>query len=79
MAKKIECKDCKGLGYEENKLLQRVECWTCKGLGYVMSKEDRKPILVSAEYHAKLKDLAYENKKSLKEFLEHIIDDFSKK
>lgn len=74
--KKRDCTYCGARGYIISNLIERVPCQYCKGTGALDVKEKRKSILVSVKLHKRLRDLAYDHKLSLADFMRKVANDY---
>ena len=79
MPKMRECSYCKGYGYIQNSLYERVDCQHCDAKGMVKVIEQRRSILVHKDTHKILRDLAYESKMNMVQFMAKIADELERK
>lgn len=76
---KRDCTFCGGSGYVITNLIDRAPCQYCKGTGALDVKEKRKSILVSVPTHKLMRDMAYERKLSLTDYVTKLIQDDANK
>ena len=71
--KKRDCTYCGGRGTVISNLIDTAPCQYCKGTGELDVKEKRKSVLISVPAHKIMRDLAYERKMPIGEYVTMLI------